>query len=152
MLTPVYLLQNLRKYHYFYQTLLNLSQSQSTVLFFAMKIVIINRKYKDAYKTSFWPKSENRVVMFAHTPCRLSFADFKSVFKNLLRYGGKWLEAKPWTLFIRGRRINIAMESTRRTDANDSCIAYPLLVMHCICVSSHGSEISSYSTMGAKTT
>ena len=39
-----------------------------------------------------------------------------------------------------------------RTDANDSCIAFALLVMHCVCVSNHGSEISSYSTMGAKTT
>ena len=65
--------------------------------------------------------------MFAHMPCRLSFADSKSVFKNLVRYGGKWREAKPWTLFIRGKRIWIVMESTHRTNANDSCIAFALL-------------------------
>ena len=62
-----------------------------------------------------------------HLPYRFSFADFKSVFKNRLRFGGKWRETKQSTLFISSRRINIVMESTRRTDANNTCVVFPLL-------------------------
>ena len=62
--------------------------------------------------------------MFAHLPYRFSFADFKSVFKNRLRFGEKWRETKQSTLFISGRRIDIVMESTRRADANNTCVAF----------------------------
>ena len=75
----------------------------------------------------FQTKSENRVVMFAYLPCRFSFADFKSVFINRLRFGEKWREPKKCTLFIRGRRINTVMESTRRADSNNTCVAFALL-------------------------
>ena len=70
------------------------------------------------------------MVMFAYLPCRFSYADFKSVFKNRLRFGGKWRETKQSTLFISGRsrRINAVMESMRRTGANDSCVAFAFLV------------------------
>ena len=65
--------------------------------------------------------------MFALLPYRFSFADFKSVFKNRLRFGEKWREPKKCTLFIRGRRINTVMESTRRADSNNTCVAFALL-------------------------
>ena len=67
------------------------------------------------------------MAMFAHLPYRFSFADFKSVFKNRLRFGEKWRETKQSTLIISGRRMNIVMELTRGTDANDSCVAFALL-------------------------
>ena len=65
--------------------------------------------------------------MFAHLPYRFSFADFKSVFKNRLRFGEKWRDTKQSTLFISGRGKNIVMELMRRTGANDVCVAFALL-------------------------